>query len=398
MTNNRANILTVTQINEFVKMLFDGNPMFKSVLVKGEISNFVNHSSGHLYFTLKDENSQLRVVMYRSSAESLTFVPENGMKVIVGGRITEYVKGGVYQLCADMLQPDGVGMLYMAFEQLKRKLYAEGLFDESRKKQLPKDPSRIGIVTSPTGAAIHDMINIIGRRSPSTEIVLYPVQVQGDGAAAQIAGGVRYFDETQSVDLIIVGRGGGSAEDLWAFNDEALARTIAMCRLPVISAVGHEVDFTICDFVADMRAPTPSGAAELAVSDSNETKRKLDDLGDKLKLYIKRDIESLAQRLKIISSSSALTSPLRMLDEYRMRLSDTENCVCSAADRILRQKREKFSLLASGMEALNPLSVLTRGFAYVTHDGKGVSSVNSVRSSDTVEIRFSDGSLEAQIR
>lgn len=398
MTNNRANILTVTQINEFVKMLFDGNPMFKSVLVKGEISNFVNHSSGHLYFTLKDENSQLRAVMYRSSAESLTFVPENGMKVIVGGRITEYVKGGVYQLCADMLQPDGVGMLYMAFEQLKRKLYAEGLFDESRKKQLPKDPSRIGIVTSPTGAAIHDMINIIGRRSPSTEIVLYPVQVQGDGAAAQIAGGVRYFDETQCVDLIIVGRGGGSAEDLWAFNDEALARTIAMCRLPVISAVGHEVDFTICDFVADMRAPTPSGAAELAVSDSNETRRKLDDLGGKLKLYIKRDIESLAQRLKIISSSSALTSPLRMLDEYRMRLSDTENCVCYAADRILRQKREKFSLLASGMEALNPLSVLTRGFAYVTHDGKGVSSVNSVRSSDTVEIRFSDGSLEAQIK
>ena len=249
MTNNRANILTVSQINEFVKMLFDGNPMFKSVLVKGEISNFVNHSSGHLYFTLKDENSQLRAVMYRSSAESLTFVPENGMKVIVGGRITEYVKGGVYQLCADMLQPDGVGMLYMAFEQLKRKLYAEGLFDESRKKQLPKDPSRIGIVTSPTGAAIHYMINIIGRRSPSTEIVLYPVQVQGDSAAAQIAGGVRYFDGTQSVDLIIVGRGGGSAEDLWAFNDEALARTIAMCRLPVISAVGHEVDFTICDFV-----------------------------------------------------------------------------------------------------------------------------------------------------
>ncbi len=398
MTNNRANILTVTQINEFVKMLFDGNPMFKSVLVKGEISNFVNHSSGHLYFTLKDENSQLKAVMYRSSAEGLTFVPENGMKVIAGGRITEYVKGGVYQLCADMLQPDGVGMLYMAFEQLKRKLYAEGLFDESRKKPLPKDPSRIGIVTSPTGAAIHDMINIIGRRSPSTEIVLYPVQVQGDGAAAQIAQGIRYFDETKSVDLIIVGRGGGSAEDLWAFNDEALVRTVSMCGLPIISAVGHEVDFTICDFVADMRAPTPSGAAELAVPDSNETRRKLDELGDKLRLYIKRDVEALAQRLKIIESSSALISPFRMLDEYRMRLSETENEVYSAADKFLRQKRERFSLVVSGMEALNPLSVLTRGFAYVTHDGKCVSSVGSLESSDTVSIRFSDGSLDAQIK
>ena len=394
---NRNNILTVTQINEFVRMLLDENPIFRRVTVMGEISNFTNHSSGHLYFTLKDDTSQLKAVMYRSNAVNLPFVPENGMKVIVSGRITAYVKGGVYQLCADMIQPDGIGMLYFAFEQLKNKLRNEGLFDESRKKPLPKNPSRIGIVTSPTGAAVHDIINIIGRRSPSVELVLYPVQVQGAGAAAQICEGVEYFSSHGNVDLVIVGRGGGSAEDLWAFNDEKLARTVAACPIPVISAVGHETDFTICDFVADMRAPTPSGAAEIAVLDSMATRSALMSLNEKILMLTRNRLAMMSQSLQRLESSPVMSSPQNAVDEYRFRLSDSENRLFDAFGTLVGDKKHTLSVIASKMNALNPMSVLSRGFAYVTHNGAGVSSAGDLKSGDTVRIKFADGSAEAQI-
>lgn len=394
---NRNNILTVTQINEFVRMLLDENPIFRRVTVMGEISNFTNHSSGHLYFTLKDDTSQLKAVMYRSNAVNLPFVPENGMKVIVSGRITAYVKGGVYQLCADMIQPDGIGMLYFAFEQLKNKLRNEGLFDESRKKPLPKNPSRIGIVTSPTGAAVHDIINIIGRRSPSVELVLYPVQVQGAGAAAQICEGVEYFSSHGNVDLVIVGRGGGSAEDLWAFNDEKLARTVAACPIPVISAVGHETDFTICDFVADMRAPTPSGAAEIAVPDSMATRSALMSLNEKILMLTRNRLAMMSQSLQRLESSPVMSSPQNAVDEYRFRLSDSENRLFDAFGALVGDKKHTLSVIASKMNALNPMSVLSRGFAYVTHNGAGVSSAGDLKSGDTVRIKFADGSAEAQI-
>jgi exodeoxyribonuclease VII large subunit len=237
-------------------------------MIKGEISNFTNHRTGHFYFSLKDEGGLIRAVMFKTAVQKLNFLPENGMKVILRGRISSFVRDGQYQIYVNDIQPDGVGSLYIAFEQLKRRLESEGIFDQSRKRPIPKLPRRVGIVTSPTGAAVRDMINIFGRRFPYTELVLYPALVQGPGAAADVAKGVRYFNETDSVNVIVVGRGGGSIEDLWAFNDEMLARTVAASRIPVISAVGHETDFTICDFAADLRAPTPSAAAELAVPET----------------------------------------------------------------------------------------------------------------------------------
>ena len=263
--------LTVTQLNEYIKGILDHDPRLTDVYLRGEISNFKNHySTGHYYFTLKDEGGMIRAIMFRSSAVKLAFLPEDGMKVVAHGRISAFVRDGQYQIYCDSMEPDGIGALYIAYEQLKRKLEAEGLFDPSRKKPLPKIPSRVGIITSATGAAIRDMINVCGRRFPFAELVLYPSLVQGPDAPAQLIDGVRYFNEKQSVDVIIIGRGGGSIEDLWAFNNEDLAREIAASAIPVISAVGHETDFTICDFVADRRAPTPSAAAELAVPETEE--------------------------------------------------------------------------------------------------------------------------------
>jgi len=267
----QKNALTVTQLNEYIKMMFDSQPTLNRLLVRGEISNFVNHRSGHFYFTLKDENSLIRAVMFKSAAMKLNFQPENGMRVIARGKVSVFPRDGQYQLYADDMELDGIGGLYVAFEQLKNKLAAEGLFDESRKRPLPRFPSKIGIITSPTGAAIRDMINVTGRRYPMAEITIYPALVQGSDAPRSLAAGIRYFNNADKrPDVIIIGRGGGSIEDLWAFNNEQLARFIANSEIPVISAVGHETDFTICDFVADRRAPTPSAAAELAVPDSYE--------------------------------------------------------------------------------------------------------------------------------
>ena len=256
---------TVSQINQFIKYTLDASPVLSDIYIHGEISNFTNHRSGHLYFSVKDEESVLRVVMFKSSAVRLKFLPENGMKVLIHGRISSYVRDGQYQLYADSMEPDGAGALAVAFEQLKKKLEAEGLFAAEKKKLLPPFPKAIGIVTSPTGAAIRDILQILGRRYPLSKVILFPVQVQGDAAPRQLISGIQYFNRHLSVDVIIIGRGGGSMEELWAFNNEELARAVAASEIPVVSAVGHEIDFTISDFAADLRAPTPSAAAELTV-------------------------------------------------------------------------------------------------------------------------------------
>ena len=261
-------ILTVTQLNEYIKSKIDSDKTLQNIWIKGEISNFVHHKTGHLYFTVKDENSLVRSLMFASSAAKLPFKPENGMKVILHGRVASYIRDGIYNFYADSMEPDGIGALYIAYEQLKKRLEAEGLFRTENKKPLPKIPSRVGVITSPTGAAVRDIIHVISRRFPFAKIIVYPALVQGEGAPPQLIAGLRYFNESHSADVIILGRGGGSIEDLWAFNNEQLAREVAASRIPVISAVGHETDFTICDFVADRRAPTPSAAAEIAVPET----------------------------------------------------------------------------------------------------------------------------------
>lgn len=390
--------LTVTQVNEYIKMLLDGDELLGGLFVKGEISNFTNHRTGHFYFSLKDEGGIIRAVMFRSYNQRLQFLPENGMKVLVRGRVSSFVRDGQYQIYVDDMQPDGVGALYVAYEQLKKRLEGEGLFSPERKLPIPRIPKRIGIVTSPTGAAIRDMINILTRRFPYTEIVLYPALVQGPGAAAQIISGVEYFNGTKSADVIIVGRGGGSIEDLWAFNDERLARCVAASPIPVISAVGHETDFTICDFAADLRAPTPSAAAELAVPETEDIKRRLENINVRNKGTIETRIANYRSRISAIEGRGVLSSPERLLDQRRMNVMYcTEKIRSSLAASVYREK-VSLSSLSAKLTALNPLGIIARGYSAVT-DTKGdvVNSVLSLNEGDSVKIRFSDGKASARI-
>ena len=312
-----ANVLTVSQLNEYIKKVIDADSFLSGVYVKGEISNFVAHRTGHYYFTLKDQGSLIKSVMFASSASKLKFVPENNMKVILHGRVAAFTRDGTYNFYCDRMEPDGIGALYIAFEQLKRKLTAEGLFDQSRKKPLPKIPTRIGVITSPTGAAVWDIINIVTRRFKYAKVILYPSLVQGEDAPPQLISGLEYFNRTGSADVIIIGRGGGSMEDLWAFNNESLARAIYASRIPVISAVGHETDFTICDFVADRRAPTPSAAAEIAVPDTLELMRKIYNITGRMELLLSKNIERKKMHLKMLSESRVMINPLNMLDEKK---------------------------------------------------------------------------------
>lgn len=397
MTEN-TNALSVSQLNEYVKRVIDADSFLSNVYVKGEISNFTNHRTGHLYFTLKDEGSLVKSVMFASSASRLRFMPENGMKVIVHGRIAAFTRDGTYNLYCDRMEPDGVGALYVAFEQLKRKLAAEGLFDESRKKPLPKIPTRIGVITSPTGAAVRDIINIVTRRFRYAKIVLYPSLVQGEGAAPQLIAGLKYFNETSSADVIILGRGGGSIEDLWAFNNEALAREVARSRIPVISAVGHETDFTICDFVADRRAPTPSAAAEIAVPDTAELMRKIGNITGRMELLLSQRIKQSKLLLSSYASSRMLKDPTYMLDEKRTRLLATSLVLENSMKQYCTVKREGFIALTSKLSVLDPLSVLSRGFSAVfAESGELIKSVDSVSVGDTVTMRVADGRIETKV-
>ena len=382
-------VFTVTALNEYIKMKLETDEALMRVFIRGEISNFTNHKSGHFYFTVKDETSRIAAVMFRSSASKLAFIPENGMKVIVGGRVSAYVRDGQYQIYVDTLEPDGVGALYIAYEQLKAKLGAEGLFDEAKKKPLPRYPMRIGVITSPTGAAIRDIINILGRRFPIAEVVLYPSLVQGESAAPQLIEGLRYFNEKKNVNVIIIGRGGGSLEDLWAFNSEALVREVAASELPVISAVGHEIDFTLCDFAADRRAPTPSAAAELAVPERYELKRKLLE-GKKLEL-----LRSTLERMK---KSRALTDPRNFIDDKRMALGIAEDKLYNRITFLLERKKSALAGKTAKLDAMNPLSVLSRGYgAAFASDGTVIRSAAQVEKGSDISLMLSDGTVRATV-
>lgn len=392
------NLVSVSQLNEYVKAVFDSVPFFTGLYVRGEISNFKNHYTGHYYFTLKDEKSSIRAVMFRSDAQKLGFVPLDGMKVVVHGRVSAYPRDGVYQIYAEDIQPDGVGALYFAYEQLKKKLLEEGLFDASRKKEIPRFPRKIGIITSPTGAVIRDMKNVFTRRWPAAELFIYPAQVQGASAPGQLCAGIKYFNENFAVDTIIIGRGGGSLEDLWAFNNETLARFVTGSSIPVISAVGHETDFTICDFAADLRAPTPSAAAELAVPDRAELAAKIKMLAARNEASLKRMIEERRRTIARLAASRILANPARLTDDRKVELDGLLERLGLANDRKINSLRDIVKSTAAHLEALSPLSVLARGYAVLTDmSGLAVKDAANLNVGDSVRIKLRNGSADAVI-
>ena len=396
---NERSVLTVSQVNQYVKLLLDGDETLQYLWVRGEISNFKRHyASGHLYFSLKDADGLIRAVMFRSAADKVRFTPADGMKVLARGRVSAFPRDGQYQLYVEEMQPDGMGALYLAYEQLRAKLASEGLFDAVRKKTLPKYPERIGIITSATGAAIHDMITVTGRRFPAAELYLYPSQVQGPEAPRQLIGALSYFNRTKSVDVIIIGRGGGSLEDLWAFNNETLARAVAASEIPVISAVGHESDFTICDFAADLRAATPSAAAELSVPSAAQLLEGLSGTRQSMDRALVRKIDGLRQKLKVLASGRALSAPIHLVNDRRMTLAFMEEKLDTLTDRKLADLRGSFAALCGKLDSLNPLSVLSRGYAAVLNEDSGiVKSVKDVHPGERVRIRFCDGETGAVI-
>lgn len=393
-------VLSVSQLNRYIKMNFDADENLANIFISGEISNFTNHyRTGHLYFTLKDDSAAVRAVMFNSSAKRLKFMPEDGMKVIARGRVSVYEASGQYQLYVDDMQPDGVGALNLAYEQLKEKLQKEGLFSEHHKKPLPPYPEKVGVITSPTGAAVRDIINVLGRRFPYAEIVFCPVLVQGDGAHLQLTDAVNLFNSERAADVIIIGRGGGSIEDLWEFNDEGLARAVYNSEIPVISAVGHETDFTICDFVADMRAPTPSAAAELAVPDANELQYALSALKNRMFLNVSSGIADRRSRLEYLTSKGALKSPDEMLSNRSQRLDTAFSKMLSSYENRIGGKKVEFISAATALSKLDPMSVLMRGFAFVSDkNGENVYSSQALAKGDKINVRFHDGSAVCEVK
>ena len=391
--------MTVSQLNDYVKTLIDSSEVLSNVCIVGEISNFTNHyKTGHLYFTLKDEGALVKAVMFRTYTGKLRFVPENNMKVLVYGRISVFPRDGVYQLYAEDMEQFGVGDLYLRFEELKKKLSALGMFDDEHKKSLPRFPKRIGIITSPEAAAVADMKNILTRRYPLCEIHIYPALVQGPGAPAELCDGIIHFDNDPDCDCIIIGRGGGSIEDLWAFNDETLARTIYACKTPVISAVGHETDFTICDFVADRRAPTPSAAAEIAVPDMQDLKRQLSMISSSLKTRMGEIIGYKRQYLQNLVERRSLKSPMYYVDSKQELLLNAEKRISSAFENVYSGKANQLSVISSKLAALNPMAVLSRGYAAVFDgDGKVINSVGTLKMDDDIIFKVSDGEAKAKI-
>ncbi len=396
--DNSKMILSVSQVNEYIRAVVSNDDVLSMIIVCGEISNLTLHRSGHIYFTLKDEGSVLKSVMFRSSAGRVKFALKEGMNVIVYGRISVYAPSGQYQLYAEDIQPDGIGALYFAYEQIKQKLSSEGLFDPSRKKPLPKFPTTVGIITSPTGAAIHDMINVMGRRFPLTKLLLYPALVQGDGAAQTLISGIQYFNDAKSCDVIIIGRGGGSMEDLWAFNDINLAYAIAASRIPIISAVGHESDFTICDFVADLRAPTPSAAAELAVPNALNVRSSISQSIALAHSLLMTMLDRERKRLEMLCGARVLLSKEALFDEYKMSINLLSDKLDANIDRIITHKDHAFNVLSAKLSAISPLNTLSRGYAIVQDGcGRALSSVYGISPNDEVSISFSDGRANATI-
>ncbi len=394
-----SSALTVSQVNFFLKSLLESEQRLQDILVIGEISNFTDHyRSGHLYFSLKDERSVLKAVMFSSSAKRLKFRPADGMKVIVRGRVSVYEPSGQYQLYAEDMQPDGIGSLSIAFEQLKARLEQEGLFDAAHKKPLPQYPRRIGVITSPTGAAIRDILQITARRWPVAEIIVSPVLVQGEGAPAQLIAAVEEMNRKKACDVILLGRGGGSLEDLWAFNDEGLARAVYASKIPVVSAVGHETDFTICDFAADLRAPTPSAAAELSTPELREELRRCAAFSGYFQEEAEKLIEYLRQSVDLLVQDSPLGSPERLLVPWKEQLGSLFGRVAGGFCERIEQEKQKLSLLAGELDALSPLKVLHRGYS-VAEDQRGrvLRSTAALSPGDTFSLRLSDGKIEAQV-
>ena len=391
-------IFGVTEVNQLVKLLLDNEPMLQTVHVRGEISNYKMYPSGHHYFTLKDPEGSLRCVMFKSSAVRLRFRPENGMRVVASGRITVFPRDGAYQLYCSALIPEGAGDLAVAFEQLKEKLYQEGLFDAEHKKPLPAFPERIAVVTSAAGAAVHDTIRILRRRYPLAKVILLPVRVQGAEAPAEIAGAIRYADRWHIGDVIITGRGGGSMEDLWAFNDERVARAIYECKTPVISAVGHEPDVTISDFVADVRASTPSNAAEIAVPDQMELRRRLQDLQERMGQAQTAVLDTLRRRLAVLAEKRVLTDQMAYVQDKRMELLHVQQRLGDLSGAVLAGKRQRFSALAAALDAMSPLKVLGRGYAVARGpEGEILKSWRDVTPGMMVSVTLGAGGFTAAV-
>ncbi len=389
-------VLTITQLNEYIRSRMDADPLLTQVAVKGEISNYKLYPSGHHYFTLKDEGGALKCVMFKGSAFRLRFRPENGMKIIAMGRVTVFPRDGAYQLYCTAMAMDGVGDLYAAFEQLKKKLAAQGLFDPAHKKPLPKYPATIGIITSSAGAAVHDMLRILNKRYPLSNVRLLPVRVQGVEAPGEIAAAIRYANHYQLADLLIVGRGGGSIEDLWAFNDERVAYAIYESRIPVISAVGHEPDVTISDYVADLRAATPSNAAELAVPDQEALRQNLDAMSSAMATALSRQLKGARQHLNVLSQSPALRSPTGYIEQRRKGLELLTNRLVSAQNRTISDKTGRFIAAVSKLDAMSPMKVLTRGYSMaLTERGEVLRSVHQTEPGERIAISLSDGRLSA---
>ncbi len=392
------NVLSVTEINEYIKLKMDRDPLLTEVAVRGEISNYKVYPSGHHYFTVKDEGGALKCVMFKGNALRLRFLPENGMKIIAMGKISVFPRDGAYQLYCTALVLDGIGDLYAAFEQVKAKLAAQGLFDPSHKKPLPKYPRVIGIVTSSAGAAVHDMLRILRKRYPLVEARLFPVRVQGVDAPREIAGAIRYANRHALADLLIVGRGGGSIEDLWAFNEEIVARAIYDSGIPVISAVGHEPDVTISDFVADLRAATPSNAAELAVPDMEALLQTLDSAESAMASALQRQLRGAKQHLSMLSASPALRSPTGYLEQKGKALQLLENRLSSGYDRLMNRKKRRYIELTAKLDAMSPLKVLTRGYAMAqTADGTLLRSTTQVSPGDAITVDLCDGRIHATV-
>ena len=392
------NVLTITQINEYIRAMMDSDRLLTNVAVKGEISNYKVYPSGHHYFTLKDEGGALKCVMFKGSAMKLRFRPDNGMQVIAMGKISVYPRDGAYQLYCSAMVMDGIGDLYAAFEQLKTQLAAKGLFDPSHKKPIPQFPKTIGIITSSAGAAVHDMLRILRKRYPLTKVLLLPVRVQGAEAPGEIVAAIHYANHYRLADLLIVGRGGGSIEDLWAFNDERVAYAIYESAIPIISAVGHEPDVTISDFVADLRAATPSNAAELAVPDQDSLRQNLDGISESLAHMMTRQIKVARQRLKMLSSSPALVSPEGYLNQRRSNLEALRGRLIAAQNQQLAVKKQRFAAITAKLDAMSPLKVLSRGYAMVqTETGQILRSVQNVSLDDSIRITLEDGVLHATV-
>ena len=388
-------IATVSQINGYVKKILDHNIILNNVWIKGEISNFKHHYSGHLYITLKDEGGVLKAVMFRSSAQSLTFEPSDGMKVRARGRISVYEAGGSYQLYIEEMIPDGVGELYIAYEQLKKQLAEEGLFDEAHKKPIPQFPNRVGVVTASTGAAVRDIINVITRRYPMAEIVIYPAQVQGTGAAQSVVRAIEYFNATKEVDTLIVGRGGGSIEDLWAFNEEITARAIYASQIPIISAVGHETDFTIADFVADLRAPTPSAAAEIALPSMIELRNRINIDQNRISQNVVGRIESSRLLLKRFK----MKTPKDRIDDYNLKLDSLLKSMENSLKMKTMTLKRQFAEQTAKLDALSPLQTLSRGYSIpTTEDGTVIRSVEEMKKGMEFTLRLKDGSRECVVK